>query len=56
MRRVSVDYAVARKAAKRGGGAIAEPLDDAVAMATSRGDELLALDEALNRLTSFNER
>ena len=33
MRRVLVDYAVARKAGKRGGGAIAEPIDDAVMMA-----------------------
>lgn len=56
MRRVLVDYAVARKAEKRGGGAIAEPLDDAVAMAASRGDELLALDEALDRLAAVNER
>lgn len=56
MRRVLVDYAVARKAQKRGGGEIAEPLDDAVAMAISRGDELLALDEALNRLATVNER
>jgi RNA polymerase sigma factor (TIGR02999 family) len=56
MRRVLVDYAVARKAAKRGGGAIAEPLDDAVAMATGRSEELLALDEALTRLAAVNDR
>jgi RNA polymerase sigma factor (TIGR02999 family) len=56
MRRVLVDYAVARRAQKRGGGAIAEPLDDAVAMAVSRSDDLLALDEALNRLAAVNER
>jgi RNA polymerase sigma factor (TIGR02999 family) len=56
MRRVLVDYAVSRKAAKRGGGAIAEPLEDAVAMAAGRSDELLALDEALTRLASINDR
>jgi RNA polymerase sigma factor (TIGR02999 family) len=56
MRHVLVDYAVSRKAQKRGGGAIAEPLDDAVAMAVARGDELLALDEALHRLAEVNER
>ena len=56
MRRVLVDYAVARKAEKRGGGVIAEPLDDAVAMAVSRGDELLQLDDALQRLSTVNER
>src|SRR5215213_2806609 len=56
MRRILVDYAVARRAQKRGGGAVGEPLDDAVAMAVSRGDELLALDEALDRLALMNER
>jgi len=56
MRRILIDYAVARRAQKRGGGAQAEPLDDAVAMALARGDELLALDEALERLAGVNER
>jgi RNA polymerase sigma factor (TIGR02999 family) len=56
MRRVLIDYAVARKAQKRGGGEVAEPLDDAVAMAVSRSDELLALDEALHRLEAVNHR
>jgi RNA polymerase sigma factor (TIGR02999 family) len=56
MRRVLVDYAVARKADKRGGGVIAEPLDDAVAMAVSRGEDLVQLDEALQRLSTVNER
>jgi len=56
MRRILVDYALARRAQKRGGGVVAEPLDDAVAMAVERGDELLALDEALERLAAMNER
>jgi len=56
MRRILIDYAVARRAQKRGGGIDAESLDDAVAMAISRSDELLALDEALDRLTGMNER
>ena len=56
MRRILVDYAVARKAEKRGGGNVAEPLDDAVAMALTRGDDLLALDEALLRLATVNDR
>jgi RNA polymerase sigma factor (TIGR02999 family) len=56
MRRVLIDHAVARRAQKRGGGAVAEPLDDAVAMADSRGEELLALDEALDRLSRENAR
>ena len=56
MRRILIDHAVARRAQKRGGGAAHEPLDDAVAMAVERGDELLALDEALERLTAVDER
>jgi RNA polymerase sigma factor (TIGR02999 family) len=56
MRRILIDFAIARRAQKRGGGATAEPLDDAVAMAVSRGDELLALDEALERLGAVNAR
>ena len=56
MRRVLIDYATARSAQKRGGGVVAEPLDDAVAMAMTRSDDLLALDEALDRLTATNER
>ena len=56
MRRILIDYAVARRAQKRGGGLGTEPLDDAVAMAISRSDELLALDEALDRLAVVNER
>ena len=56
MRRILIDYAVARRAQKRGGGVVAEPLDDAVAMAVARGDELLALDEALDRLAAVDAR
>jgi RNA polymerase sigma-70 factor, ECF subfamily len=56
MRRILIDYAVSRRAQKRGGGAVAEPLDDAVAMATARGDDLLALDEALDRLSLVDAR
>lgn len=56
MRRILIDHAVARRAQKRGGGALAAPLDDAVAMATSRSDELVALDEALARLMAIDER
>ena len=56
MRRILVDYAIARRAQKRGGGITLAPLDDAAAMAVERGDELLALDEALERLAHFNGR
>jgi RNA polymerase sigma factor (TIGR02999 family) len=49
MRRILVDHARARRAAKRGGGAVRVTLSDALAGAEASHD-LLALDEALERL------
>jgi RNA polymerase sigma-70 factor (ECF subfamily) len=59
MRRVLIDYAVARRRLKRGGGQTIQPLDaDAVAIAVvaEQADDVIALDEALERLTAMNER
>jgi RNA polymerase sigma factor (TIGR02999 family) len=57
MRRVLIDYAVARKSQKRGGGKAHEPLeDDALIAVTERPDEFIALDEALQRLAAIIER
>jgi RNA polymerase sigma factor (TIGR02999 family) len=56
MRRILIDYALARRTKKRGGGVAVVPLDDAVAMAVSRSDTLLALDEALDRLAAMSPR
>ena len=56
LRRILIDSAGARRAQTRGGGVTAAPLDDAVAMAVARSDELLALDEALDRLGEANPR
>jgi RNA polymerase sigma factor (TIGR02999 family) len=57
MRRILIDYAVARGRQKRGGGQVPLHLEDDVwAVAESRGDELLALDEALVRLGALNDR
>src|SRR3954470_2902683 len=57
MRRILIDYAVGRSRQKRGGGQAPLHLDgDVWAVAESRGDELLALDEALVRLGALNER
>ena len=57
MRRILIDYAVSRRRQKRGGGHAALPLEDDVwAVAETRGDQLLALDEALARLSALNER
>jgi len=58
MRRILIDYAVARRRQKRGGGQPLESLDqgDALAIAHERGDELVELDEALERLMAMDER
>jgi RNA polymerase sigma factor (TIGR02999 family) len=57
MRRVLIDYAVARRRQKRGGGQPIEPMsDDALALVEQRTDELVALEEALQRLTAMGER
>lgn len=58
MRRILVDHAVSRKAAKRGGGRRRVGLDDAWPnLLEDPGlDEVLALDEALSRLEGMNER
>jgi RNA polymerase sigma-70 factor (ECF subfamily) len=56
MRRILVDFARARNAAKRGGGAIRVSLDEAAAASEQRAADLVALDEALERLARIDER
>lgn len=58
MRRILIDYAVARRRGKRGGGQEVLSLDegDALAIAHERADELIALEEALARLQQLNDR
>lgn len=68
MRRILVDYAKRRHAAKRGGAAVRLPLEEAADVPASGGPfsggpfsddqaaELLALDDALGRLAAFNPR
>jgi RNA polymerase sigma-70 factor (ECF subfamily) len=56
MRRILVDYARGRLRSKRGGNQTKLPLDDALAISTERCDELLVLDQALERLAKFDER
>lgn len=59
MRRVLIDHAVSRGAKKREAQANAIPLDDAldvVLVAGPQADELLALDDALQRLAAASER
>jgi RNA polymerase sigma factor (TIGR02999 family) len=57
MRRVLIDYAKARGRVKRGGGdVIMVPLDAAAGLPADTAEDLLALDEALSRLETVNER
>jgi RNA polymerase sigma factor (TIGR02999 family) len=56
MRRVLIDYAEARHAEKRGAGAAHITLDDTVAAPERRIDDLLAIDEAMNRLEQLDPR
>jgi RNA polymerase sigma factor (TIGR02999 family) len=56
MRRILVDYAVARKRHKRGGTRPHVAIDDVVVAAQTRPDDVVALDEALTRLQALDER
>ena len=57
MRRVLVNYAIERKAQKRGGGQQPKALDDQeLPGGLGPSEELLALDQALNRLEAVEPR
>jgi RNA polymerase sigma factor (TIGR02999 family) len=56
MRIILVDHARSRAAAKRGGAAFRIQLDDFDVPAAEPAVDLLALDEALDRLAAFDNR
>ena len=56
MRRVLIDHARSHAAEKRGGGAIRLSIDDVQAPLEQRAADFVALDEALKRLSQFDER
>ncbi|MDX1420058.1 MAG: ECF-type sigma factor [Rubricoccaceae bacterium] len=56
MRRILINYAHKRKAAKRGGDAAVVTLVEGEVQRETRADELIALDEALDRLAQLSER
>jgi RNA polymerase sigma factor (TIGR02999 family) len=56
MRRILVDHARAKLADKRGAGGIVVPLDEAFVFSPERSEQIVALDEALTRLESQDER
>ena len=56
MRRILVDYARSRQYQKRGGGLQRVPLDVVGDLSLDRGDDLVALDDALGTLASVDPR
>ena len=56
LRRILVNYARDRRAAKRGGGAVRVDLSDAKGMMEARSVDLLAVDEALTHLARLQPR
>jgi RNA polymerase sigma factor (TIGR02999 family) len=56
MRFILVDHSRRRRYPKRGGGRIRIALDETLAIAPERSEELVALDEALTRLAALDER
>lgn len=56
MRRILVDHARSRQRDKRGGGRARVVLDEAVALSPQKDEDVLALDEALERLAAIDPR
>jgi RNA polymerase sigma factor (TIGR02999 family) len=56
MRRILVDFARRHRSSKRGGHAIAVSLEEALVVSRERGEDLVALDEALNNLAAIDPR
>ena len=56
MRRILVDHARRRRRVKRGGGVPMVSLDEAAVVSRQPDVDLLALDEALNRLAEIDQR
>lgn len=56
MRRILIDYARTRKRDKRGGDAVQVPLAEALDVPVQQAEDLLALNEALERLEAASER
>ncbi len=56
MRRVLVDLARERKAAKRGGSAVVLPFEEELVPGKAPGSDILAIDMALEELAGFDAR
>ena len=56
MRRILVNHAKSRGRLKRGGGLHRIPLDEVLTISLDEDNDILALDEALDRLAKIDER
>jgi RNA polymerase sigma factor (TIGR02999 family) len=56
MRRILVDHARSRQRDKRGGGRARVVLDEAVALSPQKDEDVIALDEALEKLAQLDPR
>jgi len=56
MRQILVDHARRHRSQKRGGGVAPLPIDEVVAFAPGKGDDIVALDDALTALAAVDER
>ena len=56
MRQILIDHARGRLREKRGGAMVVLPLNEALAFSPEHSDELLRLDEALERLSNLDAR
>jgi RNA polymerase sigma factor (TIGR02999 family) len=56
MRRILVGYARRRKRVKRGAGALQVSLDEAAILSNERASEMVAIDEALEKLAAVDPR
>lgn len=56
MRRILVNQAIAKGSQKRGGEAVLVPLNEAEAAMDQPSADVIAVDEALNKLATFDER
>jgi len=56
MRRILINYAQARLAKKRGAGQVLATFNEEEIVRETRAEDLVALDEALERLAALNER
>jgi RNA polymerase sigma factor (TIGR02999 family) len=54
MRRILLDHARAQQRAKRGGGTVHVDLEEVAILSHERSEELITLDEALERLSKFD--